>query len=429
VSILIKNAKIIDFERELNAFKTYDVLIEGKYIKKIARRIDNSTGEILDIKGLFLMPGFINTHNHAAMTLFRGYADDVRLMEWLNKRIWPVEAKFTPRDVYWGTLLAICEMIKSGTTTFADMYFHMDAVAKAVTESGMRASLCIGMTSDNNENDEKKLRASHEFIKKYHNSSDDRITCMYGPHAPFTCSPKFLGKTLLLAQEDGIPIHIHLAETAEEVKIITAKYGKSPTKYLYDLGFLEHHLLLAHSVNLTVDDVCILRNLKGGVSFNPVSNMKLGCGVAPIIEMLRKGLNVSMGTDGAGSATTLDMFDEMKAGGWMLKNDFFDPSIITSMVLLKMATEKGAKTLNLKKLGRIKEGYLADLICLDLNSSKYAPLNTNLCSLLAYTANGSCVEHSIINGKIVMKHRELTMIDEKTVLKQIEAINNKYFVA
>lgn len=421
MSILIKNAQIITMEESQEIFQG-DIYIEESIIKKIGKELFEEADEIIDANGKVAMPGLINCHNHAAMVLFRGYSDDLRLMEWLGQKIWPAEEKLTPDDIYWGSLLAISEMIRSGTTTFADMYMSMEQVAKAVQQSGIRASLSRGMVYSP-EQHTSNIDEGELFVEKFHNTSDGRITCMFGPHAPFTCPPEFLIEVMNRANKHKVPIHIHLAETSEEVDIMFEKYGKSPTKYLSDLGLLQHHVLLAHSVNLSRDDVFLLKGIKGGVSHNPVSNMKLGCGVAPILLMKELGITVGLGTDGAGSATTLDMFEEMKAAAWMHKNKTEDPTAINAEEILRMATCEGAKVLGIaEKVGSLKEGKKADVILINVEQPHLYPRTDNLKAILAYCASGFDVQTSIINGKVVMKNREIISFDVKEVLKESQKI-------
>lgn len=428
MSILIKNANIITMNQENEEFLG-DILIEGSAISKIGSNLNpERVDQIIDATGMVAMPGLINCHNHAAMVLFRGYSDDLRLMEWLNEKIWPAEDKLTPEDIYWGTMLSIAEMIRTGTTTFADMYFEMDHVAKAVDETGIRASLSRGLIYSD-EMGIKNLDETDTFISNHHRSSDGRVTCMYGPHAPFTCPPKYLEEVLLRAEKNDIPIHIHLAETSEEVEIMHRDYGKSPTKYLSDLGYFKHHVLLAHSVNLSRDDVYLLKGMKGGVSHNPVSNMKLGCGVAPILLMKELNISVGLGTDGAGSATTLDLFEEMKAAAWMHKNITADPTAIDSQQVLTMATLEGAKLLNIDKhVGSLEVGKKADIILVDMEKPHLYPKTNNLKALLSYSATGFDVRTSIIDGKVIMRDYQLLTFDVAEVLRQAQKVVERILI-
>ncbi|HWQ70686.1 MAG TPA: amidohydrolase [Desulfitobacteriaceae bacterium] len=419
--ILLQNGLVITMSAKEPEVSKRDILIDGSIISQIGEPLSaDSVDKIIDASGKVVMPGFVNCHNHAAMTLFRGYCDDLRLMEWLSAKIWPAEEKLTDEDVYWGTMLASVEMIKSGTTTFADMYFHMDHVALAVKDSGMRASLCRALLFHDDEA-QQRINDTYDLFTNWQGSAEGRITTMVGPHAPYTCPPEKMKLVLDLARELKSGIHIHLAETTEEVDQIFNIYGKSPTKYLADLGVFEGtQVLLAHSVNLSRDDFFLLRNLQGGISHNPVSNQKLGCGIAPVKELWDMGITVALGTDGAGSASTLDMFEEIKAAAWMQKNKYYDPKVVNAYQILHMATVEGAKALGMKdEIGSLEVGKKADIILVDIEKPHLYPHN-DICALLAYSAQGSDVDTSIINGNIVMENRKLTLIDEKEVLNHAE---------
>lgn len=419
--ILVQDGLIITMSTEKPDVAKKDILIDGSCISQIGENLTSSSvDKVINASGKVIMPGLINCHNHAAMTLFRGYCDDLRLMEWLTEKIWPAEELLTDEDVYWGTMLASAEMIKSGTTTFADMYFHMNHVAQAVKDSGIRASLCRALLFQDNEG-QQRIRETYELFNKWHGAAGGRITTMVGPHAPYTCPPDKMKLVLDLAEELKSGVHIHLAETIEEVNQIFNSYGKSPTKYLADLGVFEcNHVLLAHCVNLSRDDLYLLRNLQGGISHNPISNQKLGCGIAPVKELRDLGITVGMGTDGAGSATTLDMFEEIKAAAWMQKNRVYDPKVISAYKVLQMATVEGAKALGMEnEIGTLEIGKKADIILVDIEKPHLYPHN-DICALLAYAAQGADVDTTIINGEIVMENRRLLTIDEKEILKQAE---------
>ena len=280
--ILIKNSKIITMAEESGQVINGDILIEGQYIKEIGKiTAYGDNVEIINGENCLALPGLVNCHTHAAMTLLRGYADDMELMPWLQEKIWPQEDKMREEHIYWGSMLAVLEMIKSGTTTFADMYSFMDEVAKAVELSGMRAVLSRGIIGFKDESFA-ALKESKEFIRQWNNSGSGRIICTLAPHAPYTCPPEYLLKVLEAAQEMKVGIHIHLAETKQEFNDFLKQYGKTPTKHLYDLGIFEVPVLAAHCVYLTEEDIQIIAEVGAGVAHNPTSNMKLASGVAPI---------------------------------------------------------------------------------------------------------------------------------------------------
>ncbi|MFD2369011.1 amidohydrolase [Brevibacillus sp. GCM10020057] len=416
-SLLIKGCSIVTMVQGDKPF-VGDLLIEGSRISRIADAIDQPADTVIDGRGMAAMPGLINAHNHASMSLLRGFSDDLKLMDWLDKKMLPAEARMTKEDIYWGTMLAAAEMIASGTTAFADMYVQMDAVAQAVLDSGMRASLTRGMVFLEDDGG-RRMAEALDLIDNWSGAGDGRITTMLGPHAPFTCPPQPLSEVIELARSRRIPVHIHLAETVEEVAKIRERYQQTPTEYLHELGlFCGNHVLLAHAVHLTADDVRLLRGMRGGISHNPVSNLKLGCGVAPLREMTAQGITVGLGTDGAGSATTLDMFAEVKAAAWLQKLVFGDPTALSAEQALRMATIESAKLLGIDgETGTLEAGKQADLILIDLDKPHLQPVH-DLYSLLAYSATGADVDTTIVAGRILMRNRQLQSLDWEEISRE-----------
>ncbi len=420
MSILIKNPLILNnHEGRFDTYRAH-IVIEEDRITSILNELPQDMSifdEVIDASRLVALPGLINTHNHSPMSLLRSFSDDLRLMEWLDKKMLPAEENMTREDIYWGALLGIMEMIKSGTTAYADMYIHMDQIARAVYDSGIRASLTRGLVFLNDDGGQ-RLNEGVELVKSWSGKADGRITTMMGPHAPYTCPPEPLKEVMELAKELNVPIHIHLAETHEEVEKIKNKYGKTPTQFLYDLGLFngDYHVLLAHGVHLDDNDIDLLIGMKGGVAHNPFSNMKLGCGIAPIYKYFQKGIPVGLGTDGAGSATSLDLFKEMKMAAGLQKLDRFDPAIINAHQILTMATVNGAKLLGIDdEVGQIAVGKKADLILIDIHQPHLIP-HHDIPSLLVYSAFGQDVDTTIVNGKVLMKNRQLQTIDEEKVM-------------
>ena len=422
MKILIRNASIIvgdaadDF-----IIKRGDLAIEEDRIIKVADEGELPLGwqadKEIDGSNKAVLPGFVNTHTHAAMALFRSYADDLPLMKWLKEKIWPLEEKLTAEDVYWGSMLAICEMLKSGTTTFADMYFYMDEVARAVEESGIRACLSRGIVMFTAE---ESIPYSKAFVQKWQNAADGRITTMLGPHAPYTCPPDLLkDKVIPLATELGVGMHIHLAETKGEVEDMKAKYGMTPIKLMESIGLFELHVLAAHVVHPDAEEMAILKAHNVSVAHNPESNLKLASGIAPVPEMLEAGINVSLGTDGAASNNNLDMLSEMRTMALIHKATSFNPEVIPAKQALKVATLNGARALGLKEVGKLAPGMKADLICIDLNKAHMQPLH-NIIANIVYAAHPSDVTHTIVNGKILVEDGVLTTIDEQLVIRQAQ---------
>lgn len=414
---LIKGATILTM-RDDKLFNG-DILIDGDNIADIQTTITAEVDEVIHGEGMVVMPGLINAHQHTPMSLLRGFSDDLKLMDWLDKKMLPAESRMTPEDIYWGTKLAMAEMIKSGTTTFADMYIHMNEIATATEKVGMRASLTRGLVFLENDGG-RRMSEAVDLIRRWSGKAEGRITTMLGPHSPYTVPPQSFKEVIALAVQENIPIHTHLAETKEEVIKIREKYNQTPTEYLYHLGLFEKaHVLLAHGVHLNQRDIRYLRGMRGGVSHNPVSNLKLGCGIAPITDLTEQGITVGLGTDGAGSAATLDMFEEIRAATWLQKLDYGDPTKLPAIDALRMATVGSAELLDIgHEVGTLEIGKKADIILIDLRKPHLQPIH-NINSLLAYCANGSDVDTTIVNGKVLMRGRQLLTIDEDELLKQV----------
>lgn len=417
---LIKDCTIITMVEHDKPY-VGDILIEDDIIMDIGSNLQTEADQEIQGAGMVAMPGLINAHNHSPMSLLRGFSDDLILMDWLEKKMLPAEARMNEEDIYWGAKLAMVEMIRTGTTAYADMYIHMDQIAYAVVESGIRASLTRGLIFLEDDGG-KRMSEAINLVERWSGKGEGRITTMFGPHAPYTCPPEPLQEVIQMARKRDIPIHIHLAETKEEVVKIREKYKQTPTEYLYHLGLFEQtHVVLAHSVHLNRRDIGYLKGMRGGVVHNPVSNLKLGCGIAPITEMFKQGITVGLGTDGAGSATTLDLFEEIKAATWLQKLDYADPTILPARQVLQMATIESAKVLGIDHLvGTLEIGKKADIILIDTKKPHLQPLH-NIESLLAYSVNGADVDTTIVNGEILMKNRQLQTIDEQEVFDQVSS--------
>lgn len=377
--------------------------------------VDDPSAEFIEAQDRLVLPGLVNTHTHAAMTLFRGLADDLPLISWLKEKIWPMEEKLTPEDVYYGTRLAIDEMLLSGTTTFADMYFFMDQVAEAVKETGIRAVLSRGLTGLSSEASS-GLEEALELVKKWKGKADDRITMMLGPHAPYTCPPGFLKEVVTAARHYQLSIMIHVAETEDELAQIAKEYGKRPVAYLAEHGVFSRPVLVAHGVWLDEVELSYLSRQKVAVAHNPSSNMKLAAGIAPVEKMLSAKLLVGLGTDGAASNNRLDMFTEMRMAALLQKAHTGNPSVLPAETVLKMATINGAKALGLGDLiGSLEPGKKADLIMIDLQKSHLTPC-FNPQSLVVYSARGGDVSEVMVNGEWLVKNGTLVGRDRQEMI-------------
>ncbi len=391
------------------------IAIEGDTIAAVGDAPEGFAPEkIIDGKDKFVIPGLINAHTHASMSLLRSYADDMDLMDWLQEKIWPAEDKMDEDDIYWGAALAIVEMIKTGTTAFADLYGpYMEKVAQIATESGIRASLgrgLIGVAPDS----DIKLQQGEELFRNFHNTADGRITVMIAPHAIYTCPPEFLKKAAATAHRIGADIHIHMAETKTEVENCLKEYGKRPFAHAESTGLFERGAMAAHCVWLDDEDFDIIKKHNIRVVHNPGSNMKLASGVAPVPRMLKENIVVALGTDGASSNNNLDMFEEIRLAALLHKVHSLDPLAVDAVTAIKMATEEGAKAINTPYVGKIEAGMKADLVLLDITGEKWQP-RFNLPSLLAYSADSSSVDTVMVNGNILMEKRELLTLDEEKI--------------
>ena len=418
-TILIKNALILSPESSLDGQK--DVLIKNDIISEISDEIkEENVDKIIDATGKILLPGLVNTHTHLSMTLFRGLADDLALDEWLNDNIWPIEANLNGYYCYIGALLGAVELIKSGTTTFSDMYFYMEDVAKAVEESGIRAVLSYGMIDFGDEEKRKaEIEENLKLFKNCHNTADGRIKVFFGPHSPYTASEELLKEVRKLADENGIGIHIHVSETQKEIDDVSSEKGLRPFEYLDSIGFLGPDVVCAHSVWLSDDEIEIIRKNDVKVSHNPCSNMKLASGIAPVSKLLENDICVSVGTDGASSNNNLDLIEELKTASLLQKVATLDPKVLTSDETLAMGTINGARALGLDdEIGTVEVGKKADLILIDTNNANMVPDSSNLSSNIIYSANGSNVDTTICNGQILMENRKLTTLDEQEIYKK-----------
>ncbi|MDU4961404.1 MAG: amidohydrolase [Sporomusaceae bacterium] len=413
-NLLLKNGDVLLPD---GSVQHLDLVIEKGKILALGTAPAGWQGEELDCSGKLAIPGFVNTHTHAAMTLFRSYADDMLLMDWLKKKIWPAEANLTGDDVYWGTLLAIAEMLKAGTTAFADMYFFMDDVARAVAETGMRASLARGMAGVA-PNGEQALTESESFYNQFHGAADGRITVMLGPHAPYTCPPDYLRKVTALSEKLGAKIHIHLSETAGEVADCLKEHGKTPIALMEEVGLLERGVLAAHCVHVTAADIELMAKRQVRVAHNPGSNLKLASGIAPVADMLEAGLCVGLGTDGASSNNNLDMLEEVRLAALLQKTIRQDPLLLPAKTALALGCENGARCLGLSLTGQIAAGWRADITLLDMSEPHWQPRHDCL-SLLVYAAQSRDVDTVLVDGRVLLRNRKLVTIDEERLRHEV----------
>ena len=374
---------------------------------------------IIDAGQRTIMPGLINTHGHTAMSLLRGYADDLPLQDWLEKKMWPLEAQFTAEHVKWGTLLSIVEMLKTGTTTFVDMYDHMDTVAQMVELSGMRASLCRGVIGLCPPDVQKsKLDEASEFAQKWNGAANGRIKTMMSPHGAYTCPPDYIEKIVARAEELDLPIHIHMSETQFEVEQNVRDYGSRPVEHLEKLGVFNRPTLVAHAVHLTDEELDILARNDVKVSHNPISNLKLASGIAPVPKMLEKGICVSIGTDSSASNNNLDLFEEMKMVALLHKGVHLDPVAVPAIEALRIATRNGAKALLMdQEIGSLEVGKQADFIVVDTKQVYYQPSHDPI-SHVVYAGSGRDVRDVFVAGTQLVKNGQCLTLDEEYIKEQ-----------
>ncbi|WP_255151623.1 amidohydrolase [Halorarius halobius] len=379
-------------------------------------RLDARDGEqTLDAAGGLVMPGLVNAHGHAAMTLLRGYADDKPLTAWLEEDIWPAEAALDAEDVAAGTRLAAVEMVRSGTTAFADMYFHVPEVVDVVEQAGLRARVGHGVVTLGKDDAEARddFRESLEVAREYDGVADGRVTTAVMPHAPHTVGAEFLEEFVPRARDAGVPLHFHLNETREYLEAIDAETGQRPTVYADDHGMLDDDTWVAHGVHLADAEIERLADRGTAVVHCPASNMKLASGMAPVQQMREAGVTVGLGTDGAASNNDLDMFGEMRDAAMLGKLAADDASAVPAEAAVEMATQGSADALGLP-VGRIEEGRPADLAVVDLEAAHLTPAH-DVVSHLAYAAKGSDVRHTVCDGRVLMRDRELLTLDERAV--------------
>lgn len=419
-NILIKNGTVLNPlpDGEINYSKS-SILIENNEIIDISDDLsDSGADKIIDADNKIVMPGLINTHTHLPMTLFRSLADDLELDSWLNDYIWPMEANLNEKYSYAGAMLGAVEMIKSGTTTFSDMYFYMDQVARAVKDTGIRGVLSYGMIDfGDSEKRENEFKSNIDLIKDFNGYADGRVTTRFGPHSIYTTSPELIERVRREADKYNVGIHIHMNETRKEIDDCIELNGKRPFEYLDDLGMLGNDVLAAHCVWLSDNEIQLIKENNVKVSHNPCSNMKLASGAAPIGKLLNNNICVSLGTDGASSNNNLDLFEEMKFASLMQKLTTLNPKVLSANETLSMATINGAYALGLEnEIGSIEVGKKADIILLDTNKPNFTPLGNSLSSNIVYSANGDNVDTTICDGKILMENRRLCFLDEQSII-------------
>lgn len=422
--MLVKNGNVIIFENDDVKVKKLDIRINGDTIEEIEEKLDEKLGEkVIDATDRVVMPGLINTHAHIAMSIFRGTFEGCDLYTWLNEKIWPIEAKLTEEQVYDATMLSILEMISTGTTCVNDHYFFSKQIRKALEESKMRAVITrVLMDNDGKEATENRI---NEFVDLYESRdrNNDLITYTVSPHGLYTCSGEVLTKSRELALKYNLPIHVHFLESINEIESIKELHGDTGANVLKKY-FDGLHIILAHGVKISDEDIKVLKTLDCGIAHCPISNLRLGCKIADTTKYLDEGLDVALGTDGQGSGNNLDMFEAMKIAGLIQGGIHENEKRISAKDVIKMVTINGAKLLGLEnKTGSIEIGKKADIIIVDisdkLDNVKMIP-NVDIISNLVYNADGKNVDTTIVNGQVLMENRNVKVIDTNKVVKKIK---------
>lgn len=422
MKILIKNANLISMSEKREQYeKNIDILINNDTIEQIGKNINlNEDVKVIDASGKIVMPGLINTHAHIPMSIFRETIDGYGLQEWLEERIWPMEDKLTNKDIYYATYLSCIEMIKTGCTTINDMYFMTDDIIKAVTETGVRIQTTRTLMSGG-DSTKKRLEELKRLMDTY--KENELVSFNAGIHGLYTTKESDTKDFIEFAKGNNIPVHMHFCENSTEVEDIKKDYNvNSPTQVL-EKYFTDIPVILAHAVKLTAEEIEELSRFKNiSISHCPVSNLKLGCGIAKIQKMLNENINISLGTDGQGSGSNLDMFETMKFTALLQKGINENPKDLPAYEVLKMATINGAKALNMdEKIGSIEEGKKADMIIIDMNSELMQPIN-NVFADIVYNAKGSNVETTIVNGQVLMENRNISNNNEEKIYEECAKI-------
>ena len=408
----------------------WHITIENKRIASITKDLPDTVGaEVIDAKGNLLIPGFYNAHCHAAMTLFRGYGEDLPLQRWLEERIFPAEDRLNYENVTVATRLAIAEMLKGGIVSFSDMYMFEDAVAEVVLETGVKANLSRALVSfspDANIASDSRFAEAKALVEKYQNADDERVKVDFSLHAEYTNLPHYIAQVSEYTAANGLRMHLHVSETEKEHNECIARHGKTPTKLFYDLGTLNTPTLAAHCVWVSDEDIAILAEKQVSVVHNPVSNLKLGSGVMPLGKMISAGINVCLGTDGVASNNRLDVLREMQTAAILHKGVLLDPTATTASQMPKLATRNGALAQGRTDCGEIRIGARADLVLIDRNSIHNMPCFDDY-AMLCYSAERSDVLLTMVDGRILYRNGEYTSIDEERMRFECRETFAHYF--
>lgn len=420
-SVLIKNTDIITLDEQGTILRSADIAIEGSVITAVGDvPAEFKADEVIDGYNHVALPGFFNAHCHAPMTFERGWAEDLPFPRWLNEKIWVAESALTPDDVYWGAALAACEMIRTGTVAFNDHYFYMDRVAEVVEQSGLKAMLtwCVFGIGDDKEVGA-NLDGTLAFAERWQDGTGGRLHVCLGPHSPYVCPPDYLRRVAKAAAERRLPIHLHVAESQEQVDNSLRAHGKTPVAHLESLGIFDSPCVAAHCLAVSDEDLDILARRNVSVVHTPITYMKLAMGVNDLSRFFKRGINVAIGTDGPGSNSDMDMPTQIRQTVILQKHERRDPEALPGDMALRMATRNGAKAMGFSRSGVVAPGYAADLTLFDFDKPHLYPRH-NLVANLVHSAKGSDVSHVIVEGELLYRDGELLTLDEERILREAE---------
>lgn len=422
MNILIKGADILTMDAANQVLRSAEIAFTDERIVAVGAAPEAFVpDEVIDATDHLALPGFFNAHTHAAMAIQRGWAEDLPLDRWFNERIWVAESALTEEDVYWGAALAACEMIRGGTVAFADHYFWMDRVAEVVRDSGMKALLawCVfGLNSDQ-EIGGTTLERTVSFVGEWNGAAGGRIRTVLGPHSPYVCPPEFLGRVATESHRLGVGCHLHVAESAEQVEQSLRDHSQTPVEFLARLGIFEMPALAAHCLYLSESDIATLADMDVTVAHCAKTYMKLSMGVAPVQQMLRRGVRVAIGTDGAASSNSLDMLESLRLAILVQKLWNKDPEALPSLQALHLATAAGAAAMGFADSGVLAPGCRADLILVDMRKPHLVPRH-DLAANLVHAALSSDVSHVFVDGRMIMRSGRLITLDEERIRHEAE---------
>lgn len=426
-SFTLQNAQIVTMDRNERYFARGMLIARGKRIEYVGESGSReSEGTVIDMSGKLLMPGLVNTHAHSASGLFRGIADDLFLMEWLENHMWPAERIQTAHTAYIAAALTHLEYLESGITTIADMWIFPDSTAKAAMEVGLRTFVCATVFSRSSTESEEPIRSAEDFVKRWKGREEEtRVYPAYGPHAVYSCNQDTLAEVARLAKRDDVLVHTHISETRDENTNCFARLKLSPTRAMEEAGIFENRVLAAHCVYVDEEDLEIFKKHDASVSYNPVSNLKLCSGIAPLEAMFREGVRVSIGTDGPQSNNSLDILRDLKIGALIQKNRLQDPTFLPAKEALKIATIYGAAALGMEnEIGSLEAGKRVDIIALGLDRANMLPMRSEdpetIYSQIIYSASGANVTDVFVDGERLLKDRVPVRVDKEGILRQAQ---------